>query len=87
MLPRAAGSARGSIADGLGASAEALLFGEGPGGFVISGPREALARGPAVPGSSGRSAATRLDVDGLLSLPLARMRETWEGAIPAALEG
>ena len=77
------------IAGGVGAevevdTAEAALFGEGPGGVLIAGPPEAVedVEGAAVIGTVGGDA---LEVAGVLSIPVERMREVYEGAIPAAL--
>jgi phosphoribosylformylglycinamidine synthase subunit PurL len=78
------------IAGGLGArvqpapDGEAALFGEGPGGVLIAGPPEAVedVEGAQVIGTVGGDA---LDVAGVLSIPVERMREVYEGAIPAAL--
>ena len=78
------------IAGGLGArvqpapDGEAALFGEGPGGVLIAGPPEAVedVEGAAVIGTVGGDA---LEVAGVLSIPVERMREVYEGAIPAAL--
>jgi phosphoribosylformylglycinamidine synthase subunit PurL len=67
--------------------AEVALFGEGPGGVVIAGPSEAVA---AVPGAQliGAVGGDDLEVEGALSLPVGRLREAYEGAIPSAyLEG
>ena len=57
--------------DGVGLVAEAELFGEGPGAFLVSGPASALdgvrrrrAR------DRRRSAATRSTIEGVLSVPL-----------------
>ncbi len=59
------------------------LFGEGPGGVVIAGPREAV---EAVPGARviGEVGGGALEIAGAFSVPLARLREAYEGAIPAA---
>jgi phosphoribosylformylglycinamidine synthase subunit PurL len=64
-------------------SAEILLFGEGPGGAVIAGPPEAVA---AVPGARviGEVGGDALDIAGGLRLPVAELRDAYEGAIPAA---
>ena len=78
------------IAGGLGArvqpapDGEAALFGEGPGGVLIAGPPEAVedVEGAAVIGTVGGDA---LEVAGVLSIPVERMRKVYEGAIPAAL--
>jgi phosphoribosylformylglycinamidine synthase subunit PurL len=67
-----------------GVSAEALLFGEGPGGVVIAGPREAVEaiEGARVIGAVGGDA---LEIAGALRIPVERLRDAYEGAIPAAL--
>jgi phosphoribosylformylglycinamidine synthase subunit PurL len=65
------------------APSEALLFGEGPGGAVIAGPPDAVA---AVPGARviGEVGGDSLDIAGALRLPVADLRDAYEGAIPAA---
>jgi phosphoribosylformylglycinamidine synthase subunit PurL len=66
---------------------EVALFGEAPGGVVIAGPSEAVA---GVPGAQliGGVGGDVLEVEGTLSLPVGRLREAYEGAIPSAyLEG
>jgi phosphoribosylformylglycinamidine (FGAM) synthase-like enzyme len=64
-------------------STDTLLFGEGPGGAVIAGPPEAVKR---VPGARviGAVGGEALEIAGAFSLPLERLRSTYEGAIPAA---
>ena len=59
------------------------LFGEGPGGVVVAGPREAV---EALGGATviGRGARRRADDRGRAELPVADLREAYEGAIPAA---
>ena len=76
--------ARVALPAGDAASAEALLFGEGPGGVLVAGPPEALS---AMPGARliGEVGGAELAVEGLLTLPVERLRETYERAIPAAL--
>jgi phosphoribosylformylglycinamidine (FGAM) synthase-like enzyme len=77
------------IGGGVGARIEldavddVALFGEGPGGVVIAGPLEAVKRvsGAHVIGEVGGEA---LEIAGAFSLPVARLRSTYEGAIPAA---
>ena len=62
------------------------LFGEGPGGVIVAGPRavvEAL-EGAIVIGEVGGDA---LEIDGALSVPVGELRAAYEGAIPAALAG
>jgi hypothetical protein len=62
---------------------DVLLFGEGPGGAVIAGPPEAVRE---VPGARviGEVGGDSLEVAGLLRLPVAELREAYEGAIPRA---
>jgi phosphoribosylformylglycinamidine synthase subunit PurL len=62
---------------------DAALFGEGPGGAVIAGPQEAVKK---VPGARviGEVGGEALEIAGAFSLPLERLRSTYEGAIPAA---
>jgi phosphoribosylformylglycinamidine (FGAM) synthase-like enzyme len=59
------------------------LFGEGPGGVVIAGPRAAV---EAVPGARviGEVGGASLEIEGWLSVPVRELRSTYEGAIPAA---
>jgi phosphoribosylformylglycinamidine synthase subunit PurL len=78
------------IGGGLGArivlpvADDAALFGEGPGGVVLAGPRAAV---EAVPGAVviGQVGGDSLEIAGALSLPVARLRAVYEDAIPAAL--
>jgi phosphoribosylformylglycinamidine synthase subunit PurL len=80
------------IAGGMGArvelpaTGEAELFGEGPGGVVIAGPREAVeaVEGASVIGSVGGDA---LEIAGTLAVPVAKLARVYEDAIPAALGG
>jgi phosphoribosylformylglycinamidine synthase subunit PurL len=67
----------------LPAAGEVELFGEGPGGVVIAGPREAV---EAVPGARliGEVRGDALEIAGTLRVPVARLRDAYEGAIPAA---
>ncbi len=67
----------------LAAADEPALFGEGPGGVVIAAPAAAV---EAVPGARmiGSVGGDALVVAGALSLPVERLRETYEGAIPGA---
>jgi len=80
------------VAGGLGARIELgrasaadaeRLFGEGPGGVVIAGPPEAVEQvaGARVIGAVGGAA---LELAGALSVPVAELRDAYEGAIPAA---
>jgi phosphoribosylformylglycinamidine synthase subunit PurL len=78
------------ISGGLGARLEpptrddAGLFGEGPGGVLIAGPLEAVegVEGAQLLGTVGGST---LEIGNGVSIPVARLREEYEGAIPAAL--
>jgi phosphoribosylformylglycinamidine synthase len=58
------------------------LFGEGPGGVLIAGPREAV---EAVAGARliGAVGGDALEIEGALSVPVAELRAVYEGAIPA----
>jgi phosphoribosylformylglycinamidine synthase len=75
------------IEGGLGARVaggdDTALFGEGPGGVVIAGPRETV---EAVSGARliGEVGGDRLEIDGALAIPVAQLREVYEGAIPSA---
>jgi phosphoribosylformylglycinamidine (FGAM) synthase-like enzyme len=69
---------------GMGADAETSLFGEGPGGVVVAGPREAV---EAIPGATliGEVGGTRLEFAspaGSLVIEVERAREIYERAIP-----
>jgi phosphoribosylformylglycinamidine synthase subunit PurL len=85
----AAALAECCIAGGLGARIDlgpvddAALFGEGPGGAVIAGPTEAVR---SVPGARviGTVGGEVLEIAGALSVPVAALRDAYEGAIPAA---
>jgi phosphoribosylformylglycinamidine synthase subunit PurL len=77
------------IEGGLGArvrldEGEAALFGEGPGGVVVAGPRAAVERleGAIVIGEVGGEA---LEIEGALSVPVSEVRAAYEDAVPAAL--
>jgi phosphoribosylformylglycinamidine synthase len=79
------------IAGNLGArvtvdGGEAGLFGEGPGGVIVAGPRHAIESLDAavVIGEVGGHA---LEIDGALSAPLPELRAAYEDAIPAAFAG
>jgi phosphoribosylformylglycinamidine synthase len=62
---------------------ELALFGEGPGGVIVAGPRAAVEalESAVVIGEVGGDA---LEIDGVLSVPVAELRAAYEGAIPAA---
>jgi phosphoribosylformylglycinamidine synthase subunit PurL len=77
------------VAGGIGARVsidddEAARFGEGPGGVIVAGPREAVEalEGAIVIGEVGGDA---LDIDGVLSVPVRELRRAYEDAIPSAL--
>jgi phosphoribosylformylglycinamidine synthase subunit PurL len=61
---------------------DAALFGEGPGGVLVAGPREAVAT---VPGATpiGEVGGDELVIGQALSIPVGRLRDRYEGAIPA----
>jgi phosphoribosylformylglycinamidine synthase len=65
---------------------DVALFGEGPGGVIVAGPRQAIeaiattARALII----GEVGGDSLEIDGALSVPVADLREAYEGAIPAA---
>jgi phosphoribosylformylglycinamidine synthase subunit PurL len=68
----------------LPAAGEPELFGEGSGGVLIAGPPDAV---EAVEGASviGVVGGDALEIEGVLSIPVERMAEIYECAIPAAL--
>jgi phosphoribosylformylglycinamidine synthase len=80
------------IAGGIGArvdlaalgGGEAAAFGEGPGGVVIAGPREAV---ESVEGAVviGRVGGDSLELAGLLSVPVSELAAAHEGAIPSVV--
>jgi phosphoribosylformylglycinamidine synthase subunit PurL len=79
------------IAGNLGATVtvdggEAGLFGEGPGGVIVAGPRGAIESLDAavVIGEVGGDA---LEVEGVMTVPLPELRAAYEDAIPAAFAG
>jgi phosphoribosylformylglycinamidine synthase len=63
---------------------EAALFGEGPGGVIVAGPRDAIEAldGAIVIGEVG---GDLLDVEGALSVPVSELRAAHENAIPSAV--
>jgi phosphoribosylformylglycinamidine synthase subunit PurL len=73
----------GGLGAGVALGDEAELFGEGPGGVVIAGPTEAVS---AVPGARviGSVGGDSLEIAGAVSVPVERLREVYEGAIPGA---
>jgi phosphoribosylformylglycinamidine synthase subunit PurL len=80
------------VAGGIGArieltdAGEAALFGEGPGGVIVAGPRAAVEalEGAVVIGEVG---GDTLEIEGALALPLSELRTAYEDAIPAAFAG
>jgi phosphoribosylformylglycinamidine synthase subunit PurL len=68
----------------LGSVDDEALFGEGPGGAVVAGPRPAV---EALPGAVviGEVGGSALEIAGAISLPVERLRADYEDAIPAAL--
>jgi phosphoribosylformylglycinamidine synthase len=76
------------IEGGLGArvsvdSGDASLFGEGPGGVIVAGPRELIESLDAAV-VIGEVGGEVLDIEGVGSVPVAELRAAYEGAIPAA---
>jgi phosphoribosylformylglycinamidine synthase len=76
------------IAGGMGARVtlepgEAALFGEGPGGVIVAGPRDVVEslEGAVVIGEVGGES---LEIEGALTVPLTELRTAYEDAIPAA---
>jgi phosphoribosylformylglycinamidine synthase subunit PurL len=76
------------IAGGIGARVtldpgEAALFGEGPGGVIVAGPREVVEEleGALVIGVVGGES---LEIDSALTVPVTELQSAYEGAIPAA---
>jgi len=79
------------IAGGIGARVsiqddEAELFGEGPGGVIVAGPREAIDSldSAVVIGTVGGNA---FEIDGVMSVPVTELRTAYDDAIPAILAG
>ena len=62
---------------------DAQLFGEGPGGVIVAGPRDVVGALDAVV-VIGEVRGDALTIEGALSVPVAELREAYEGAIPAA---
>jgi phosphoribosylformylglycinamidine synthase len=67
-------------------AAEAALFGEGPGGVIVAGPRDQVESldGAVVIGDVGGDV---LEIDGALTVPVAELRAAYEGALPSAFAG
>jgi len=77
-----------SLAGGLGASidfgapaGEALLFGEGPGAFVVSAAREALARFGSAARVVGTVGGDALRIEGVLDVPVAELARVHAGGL------
>ncbi len=60
---------------------EALLFGEGPGAFVVSGPAGALARFGAAARVIGTVGGGSLSIEGVLEVPLAELSRAHAGGL------
>ena len=80
--------AEACLAGGTGASVdfgapadEALLFGEGPGAFVVSGPAEALTRFGAAARVIGTVGGDALRIEGVLDVPLAELSRAHAGGL------
>ncbi len=74
--------ARVELPDGV--DPEAFLFGEAPGGTLVAGPAAAV---DAIAGAVrlGETGGDTLELEGRLSVPVGRLREVWEDAIPRLL--
>ena len=74
--------ARVELPDGV--DPEAFLFGEAPGGTLVAGPAAAV---DAIAGAVrlGETGGDTLELEGWLSVPVGRLREVWEDAIPRLL--
>jgi phosphoribosylformylglycinamidine synthase subunit PurL len=64
----------------LGAVAGAALFGEGPGGVIVAGPRDAVMDLEGALGL-GEVGGERLEIAGALAVPVARLAEVYEAGI------
>lgn len=60
---------------------EALLFGEGPGAFVVSGPREGLARFGGAARVIGTVGGDALSIEDVLDVPLAELSRAHAGGL------
>jgi hypothetical protein len=62
---------------------DAALFGEGPGGVIVAGPRQAIEAldSVVVIGAVGGEA---LEIEGVLTVPVDDLRTAYEDAIPSA---
>ena len=74
--------ARVELPDGV--DPEAFLFGEAPGGTLVAGPAAAV---DAIAGAVrlGETGGDTLELEGRLSVPVGRLREVWEDALPRLL--
>jgi phosphoribosylformylglycinamidine synthase subunit PurL len=76
------------IEGGLGArvdAGDASLFGEGPGAFVVSGPRESLAAFGAAARVLGEAGGDALVIEGVLELPVEQLARTHAGGLAQLL--
>jgi phosphoribosylformylglycinamidine synthase II len=64
---------------------EAVLFGEGPGAFVVSGPREALARFGTAAIELGTAGGEDLAIAGVLEVPVAELAAEHAGGLARLL--
>jgi phosphoribosylformylglycinamidine synthase len=65
---------------------DAALFGEGPGAFVVSGPREALAHFGAAAIEIGAVGGDVLAIDGILDVPVAELARTHADGLARLLD-
>jgi phosphoribosylformylglycinamidine synthase subunit PurL len=72
---------RGAAIDFGAPADEALLFGEGPGAFVVSGPRDALARFGAAAKFLGTIGGDALRIEGVLDVAVADLARAHAGGL------
>jgi phosphoribosylformylglycinamidine synthase II len=82
--------AESALAGGLGATvsgpeSEEELFGEGPGAFLVSGPREALAAFGSAARVIGEVGGDALIIDGVLDVPLTELEQAFSGGLASLL--
>jgi phosphoribosylformylglycinamidine synthase subunit PurL len=71
----------GAVIDFGAPAEEAALFGEGPGAFVVSGPREALARFGSAAHELGTVGGDSLRIEGVLDVPLEQLSRAHAGGL------
>jgi phosphoribosylformylglycinamidine synthase len=83
LAESALASGLGAVVSGLGSEAE--LFGEGPGAFVVSGPREALTAFGGAARVIGEVGGDALTIEGVLSVPLVDLERAHTGGLASLL--